>query len=141
MSTRSAPAASTIRAASAMTQRIDEDLDRERMLVGSDTQIAQRALVLVVEPGAAHHLRADEPGAVAAPLAAKACTLTPAIGASTSRLRISTGPMLQDCRSTCIWEEIVAEAADEPGMITGTRPTATAPLRRASLFRGGTCAK
>ena len=48
-----------------------EDLNRERMLVGGDPQVAERALVLVREPGAADHLRADEPGAEAAALAAE----------------------------------------------------------------------
>ena len=72
MSTMSAPAASTIRAASAIARRLGaEDLDRERMLVGRDPQVAERALVPVLDPGAADHLRADEPGAVAAALAAK----------------------------------------------------------------------
>ena len=40
-----------------------EDLHRERVLVGGDPQVAERPLVPVVEPGAADHLRADEPGA------------------------------------------------------------------------------
>ena len=72
MSTMSAPAASTIRAASAITRRLGaEDLHGERLLVGRDAQVAERALVPVVEPGAAHHLRADEPRAEAPPLAAK----------------------------------------------------------------------
>ena len=48
-----------------------EDLNRERMLVGRDPQVAERALVPVREPGAADHLRADEPGAEAAALAAE----------------------------------------------------------------------
>jgi len=46
-------------------------LDRERVLVWRDPQVAERALVPVREPGAAHHLRADEPGAETASLAAK----------------------------------------------------------------------
>ena len=72
MSTRSAPAASTMRAASAISARLRaEDLDRERMLVGGDAQVAERPLVPVLDPGAADHLRADEPGAEAASLAAK----------------------------------------------------------------------
>ena len=63
-STMSAPAASTIRAASAMTAGLGaEDLDRERMLVGRDQQIAERALVAVRQAGAAHHLGAHETGA------------------------------------------------------------------------------
>ena len=37
-----------------------EDLDRERMLVGGDAQVAERPLVAVLDPRAAHHLRADE---------------------------------------------------------------------------------
>ena len=48
-----------------------EDLDRERMLVGGDAEVAERALVPVLDPGAADHLRADEAGAEAASLAAE----------------------------------------------------------------------
>ncbi len=48
-----------------------EDLHRERMLVGGDAQVPERALVLVGEAGAADHLRADEPGAETTTLAAK----------------------------------------------------------------------
>ena len=48
-----------------------EDLDRERVLVGRDPEVAERLLVPVLDPGAADHLRADEPGAEAASLAAK----------------------------------------------------------------------
>ena len=48
-----------------------EDLDRQRMLVGGDAEVAQRLLVPVLDPGAADHLRADEPGAETASLAAK----------------------------------------------------------------------
>ena len=48
-----------------------EDLDRERMLVGGDAQIAERPLVAVLDAGHRHHLGADEPGAVAASLAAE----------------------------------------------------------------------
>ena len=48
-----------------------EDLDRERVLVGGDPQIAERPLVSVLDARAGDHLRADEPGAVAAALAAK----------------------------------------------------------------------
>jgi hypothetical protein len=57
-----------------------EDLDRERMLVGGDAQVAERALVLVREPGAADHLGADEPGAEAAPLAAEGLHADPCHG-------------------------------------------------------------
>ena len=46
-----------------------EDLDRERVLVGGDAQVAERALVAVLDPGDRDHLRADEPGAEAAALA------------------------------------------------------------------------
>ena len=68
----SAPAASTIRAASAIARRVGaEDLDRERVLVGADPEIAERPLVPVLDPGHRDHLGADEAGAVAAPLAAK----------------------------------------------------------------------
>jgi hypothetical protein len=48
-----------------------EELDRERMLVRGDPQVPERALVPVLDPGAADHLRADEPGPVAASLPAK----------------------------------------------------------------------
>src|SRR4029078_3122324 len=43
----------------------------ERMLVPPDAQVAERALVLVRETGAADHLRAHQSGAVTASLAAK----------------------------------------------------------------------
>ena len=45
-----------------------EDLHRERMLVGGDSQIAERAFVAVVNARAADHLRAHEAGAEAATL-------------------------------------------------------------------------
>ncbi len=48
-----------------------EDLDRERMLVGSDPEIAERLLVLVPDPRSRDHLRAHETGTEAASLAAK----------------------------------------------------------------------
>ena len=48
-----------------------EDLDRERMLVAGDAQVAERPLVPVLDPGAADHLGADEPGAEPASLAAE----------------------------------------------------------------------
>ena len=48
-----------------------EDLDRQRMLVGGDAQVAERLLVPVLDPGAADHLGADETGAEAPSLAAK----------------------------------------------------------------------
>ena len=48
-----------------------EDLHGERVLVAGDPQVAERPLVPVVEPGAADHLGADEPGPVAAALAPK----------------------------------------------------------------------
>jgi transcription elongation factor GreA len=48
-----------------------EDLDRERALVRRDPQVAERALVPVREPGAAHHLRADEARAEPATLPAE----------------------------------------------------------------------
>ncbi len=48
-----------------------EDLDGERVLVGCDAQVAECALIAVVEAGAADHLGADEPGAEPAALAAK----------------------------------------------------------------------
>ena len=48
-----------------------EDLDRQGVLVGGDPEIAERPLVAVLDPGHRDHLRADEPGPVAPPLAAK----------------------------------------------------------------------
>ena len=48
-----------------------EDLDRERMLVRADPQIAERLLVPVLDPGHGDHLGADEARPVAAALAAK----------------------------------------------------------------------
>src|SRR5581483_6122169 len=48
-----------------------EDLDRERMLVGGDAQVAERPLVPVLDPGGGHHLRADEPRAETPALAAE----------------------------------------------------------------------
>ena len=39
-----------------------EDLDRERVLVGGDAEIAERLLVSVLDAGAGDHLGADEPG-------------------------------------------------------------------------------
>ena len=66
----SAPAATTIRAASAIARGLGaEELDRERMLVGGDAQVAERALVAVLDAGAADHLRADEARAEAPSLA------------------------------------------------------------------------
>ena len=41
------------------------------MLVCADPQVAEGALVSVLDAGAAHHLRADEPGPETAPLAAE----------------------------------------------------------------------
>ena len=48
-----------------------EDLDRERMLVGCDTEVAERLLVAVLDPGAGDHLGADEPGPETPALAAE----------------------------------------------------------------------
>ena len=45
-----------------------EDLHGERVLVAGDPQVAERPFVSVLEPGAADHLGADEPGPVAAAL-------------------------------------------------------------------------
>ena len=68
----SAPAASTIRAASAIARRVGaEDLDRERVLVGAHPEVAERPLVPVLDPGHRDHLGADEAGPVAAALAAE----------------------------------------------------------------------
>ena len=71
-STRSAPAASTMRAASAIVLGIRaEQLDRERVLVGGDAEVAERPFVAVLDPGAADHLGAHEAGAEAPALAAE----------------------------------------------------------------------
>ena len=69
----SAPASSTIRAASAITAGLGaEDLHRERMLVGGDPQVAERALVPVVRgPAQLTISEQTRPGAVAASLAAE----------------------------------------------------------------------
>ena len=48
-----------------------EELDRERMLVRGHAEVAEGLLVAVLDAGAADHLGADEPGAVAAALAPK----------------------------------------------------------------------
>ena len=48
-----------------------EELDRERVLVGSHAQVAERPLVAMLDPRAADHLRADEAGAEATPLSPK----------------------------------------------------------------------
>ena len=71
MSTMSAPASATIRCLCHHGRIGAEDLDGKRMLVAGDPQVPERALVLVVQPGAADHLRADEPGPEAAALAAE----------------------------------------------------------------------
>ena len=41
------------------------------MLVGGDAEVPESLLVAVLDPGAAHHLGAHEPGSVAASLAAE----------------------------------------------------------------------
>ena len=46
-----------------------EELDRQRMLVRGNAEVAERPLVAVLDPRAAHHLGAHEPGAVPAALA------------------------------------------------------------------------
>ena len=48
-----------------------EDLDRQRVLVPADAQIAQSPLVSMLQPGAADHLRAHQPRPVASSLTAK----------------------------------------------------------------------
>src|SRR5919108_4221366 len=50
------------------------------MLVGGDSQVAQGLLVAVLDPGAAHHPRPHEPGAVASALGAKCLPATPRHG-------------------------------------------------------------
>jgi hypothetical protein len=72
MSSRSAPAASTIRAASAIRSGSEpEDLDRQRPLVARDAQVAQRALVRVVQPARRDHLGAHQACTEAAALPAE----------------------------------------------------------------------
>src|SRR5262249_19826774 len=48
-----------------------EELDRERMLVRRDAEVAKRLLVAMLDAGATDQLRADEPGAVPPTLATK----------------------------------------------------------------------
>src|SRR4249919_1423289 len=68
-----------------------------------------------------------------------ACTLTPAIGASTTRVGTSTSRIHQDERKSCVnMRKIVAaepSCAEWP-LAVPFRP-ATAPLRRAVLLGGG----
>ena len=72
MSTMSAPAASTIRAASAITGGSEPKIwIASGCSSARDPQVAERALVPVLDARAADHLGADEPGAVAAALAAE----------------------------------------------------------------------
>ena len=72
MSTMSAPAASTIRAASAIARG-----SAPKIWIASgcssrrDAQVAERPLVAVLDPGRGDHLRADETGAEAPSLAPK----------------------------------------------------------------------
>ena len=71
-STMSAPTASTIRAASAIGRGSEpKSWIASGCSSDGDAEVAERLLVAVLDPGAAHHLRADEPGAVAASLAPK----------------------------------------------------------------------
>ena len=48
-----------------------EQLDRERVFVGRDAQVAERPLVAVLDARATHHLGADETGSVAPSLPTK----------------------------------------------------------------------
>src|SRR5438093_723657 len=57
-----------------------EDLDRQRVLVPSDAEVAQGSLVPVLQPGAADHLRADQPGPVASALAPEGLDAHPGHG-------------------------------------------------------------
>ena len=101
----SAPAATTIRAASAIARGSEPKIwIASGCSSDGDPQVAERLLVPVLDPGAGDHLRADEPGAVAAALAAERLDAdTPAIGASTTRVGISTSPIHHDSRRfTCI---------------------------------------
>jgi len=54
-----------------------EDLDRERVLVGRDAQVAEGPLVAVLDPGCGDHLRADQTGAETASLAPKSLDADP----------------------------------------------------------------
>ena len=72
MSTMSAPAAATIRAASAIATGSEPKIwIASGCSSAADPEVAERPLVAVLDPGHRDHLRADEPGAVAAALAAK----------------------------------------------------------------------
>ena len=70
MSTMSAPAAATIRAASAITAGSEPKIwIASGCSSEADPQIAERPLVAVLDPGAGDHLGADEPGPEAPSLA------------------------------------------------------------------------
>ena len=86
MSTMSAPAASTIRAASAIATGSEPKIwIASGCSSDGDPQVAERPLVPVLDPGDRDHLGADEAGAVAAALAAERLHAHPAMGARTSR--------------------------------------------------------
>ena len=94
MSTMSAPAATTIRADSAISAGLGaEELNGERVLVGGDAQVAEGALVPVLRPAQLTISEQTSPAPKRRPWRRNACTLTPAIGASTSLVGISTSPI------------------------------------------------
>ena len=69
MSTMSAPASTTMRRRLGQQRRLGaEDLHRQRALVGRDAQVAERALVAVVQAARGDHLGAHEARAEAPPL-------------------------------------------------------------------------
>ena len=73
------------------------------MLVARDAQVAERPLVAVLDPAQLTISEQTRPAPKRRPWRRNACTLTPAIGASTSRVGISTGPIHQlSRRLTCI---------------------------------------
>ncbi len=116
-----------------------EDLDRERMLVGGDPEVAERPLVAVLDAGAADTISEQtRPAPKRRPWRRNACTLTPAIGARTRRVGISTSPIHQlSRRSTSMGDMVVADGCGLDG-VTATirRPawrssaTFAVPVRR-----------
>ena len=94
-----------------------EDLDRERMLVGGDPQVAERPLVAVLDPGARDHLRADETRAVAPSLAAERLHADARHRREDEPVGISTGPIDQGSRrSTCIETDGTPSPGAAPGV-------------------------
>ncbi len=78
-----------------------EDLDGERVLVGGDEQIAERPLVLVLQTGAAHHLRADESSSETAALPAKCLHADARHGGQNEAARHLDRPDPPGCPQVC----------------------------------------